>query len=155
MDIREANRAQTCCNVMEALVTQEIQQQMLTFQPQLVKHINKVEVMTYALNRLPALYASSEKGLQHQTARAKNEFGKQITLVVRQALAGVMRDPFRVAAPLKPQEKVEAQAALEKLKGLLHNEQLTWSNLVSVVEQTLLKTEQGEMTWKSKRHILH
>ena len=153
MNVKDVNRTQVCRNVTEALVNQEIEQQLPHFPPQLVKYINKVEVMTYAMNRLPALYASSQKGWNHQKSRAQKELGNQVTVVVRQALAAVQRDPLRVEIPLKPQQEVESQAALEQLKVLLQDEQLTWSNLASVVEQTLIKTSQGEITWKSKRQM--
>lgn len=153
MIITEANHTEFCCNVMEALVNQEIEKQLPKLQPKLARYINKIEVMTYAMNRLPALYASSQKGWNHQMLRAKKEFGNQVTVVVRQALAAVQRDPLRVEIPLKPKQEVESQAALDQLKILLQDEQLTWSNLASVVEQTLIKTSQGEITWKSKRHM--
>lgn len=153
MIITETNRAQICRNVIEELVNQEIEQQLRSFQPKLAKYINKVDVMTYAMNRLPAMYASSEKGWQHQMLRAKKEFGNQVTIVVRQALAAVQRDPLRVQIPLKPQEEVESTAALQKLKELLQDEQLSWSNLVSIIEQTLVETSQGKITWKSKSNI--
>lgn len=152
MNTTKPNGAQVSRNVMEALVNQEIEQQLMYWSPQLAKYINKVEVMTYAMNRLPALYASSQKGWQHQMSRAKKEFGKQITAVVRQAFAAVQRDPLRTTVPLKPQEEVESLAALQKLKDLLQDEQLTWSHLVSAIEQSLVETVQGQNTWKSRLH---
>lgn len=139
MNSTKANCAQVCLNVMEALVNQEIEQQLIHLPPNLVKYINKVEVMTYAMNRLPALYASSEKGRQHQMTRANKEFGTQITVAVRQAFAAVQRDPLRTTTPLKPQEEMEASVALQRLRDLLHDQQLTWSSLVSMIERILMR----------------
>lgn len=157
MNVTQDNRAQFCCNVMETLVNQEIKQQFLEFSPRLTQYINKIEVMTYAMNRLPALYASSEKGWQHQMSRGKNEFALQITIAVRQGLAAVLRDPLRVAIALKPQEVLESETALQELKELLQDEKLAWKNLVLVIEQTLHKTARGEITWKPRRRtpVLH
>ncbi len=153
MNLRSTNQAQSYCNVMEFLVNQEIEKQLQNFPSRVANSINNVEVITYAVNRLPALYASSENGWQHQISRGREEFGKQITVAVRQALAAVQRDPLRMALPLPINEEVESQVVLQTLKDLLQNEQLSWNNLVSVIEQTLVKTVQGEITWKSKRHI--
>ena len=63
---------------------------------------------------------------------------------------------MRRVIPLKPQSDVQSQAAqiaLDKLKELLQNEQLSWSNLVVVIEQSLLKASCGEMNSKSPRFL--
>lgn len=122
------DRVQVCRNVMETLVSEEIDAQLLLLPARVGKSINKIDVMTYALNRLPALYASSQKGWQYQISRAQNHYGQQILLAVRQAIIAVQRDPLRRATPLKPQGDVKSQAAevaLNKLKELLQNEQLS------------------------------
>ena len=63
-----ADRAYT--NVMERLVAEEVARQKAKLPPKLREYIKGVEVETYALNRLPALYASSEKGWQVQYEKA-------------------------------------------------------------------------------------
>jgi len=42
--------------------------------PELADYINRVEVATYALDRLPPLYASSQEGRCHQRVRGKQEY---------------------------------------------------------------------------------
>ena len=150
------DRVQVCRNVMETLVSEEIDAQLLLLPPRVAQSVNKIDVMTYALNRLPALYASSQKGWQHQMSRAQKDYGQQILLAVRQAIIAVQRDPLRKAIPLKPHADVQSQAAqvaLDKLKELLQNEQLSWNNLVVIVEQSLIKASRGEMKTKSPRFL--
>lgn len=156
MNAIATDRVQVCYNVMETLVSQEIEEQLLLLPHRVAQSINKIDVMTYALNRLPALYASSKKGWQYQISRGQKDYGQQIVLAVRQAIVAVQRDPLRNVIPLKPHTDLQSQAAqiaLNKLKQLLQNEQLSWSNMVVVVEQSLIKASRGEMKCKSPRFL--
>ena len=153
MNATKASRPQICLNVMESLVTEEIEQQLQHFPTQLTWYINKVDVMTYAMNRLPALYASSESGWRHQMSYGKKKLGEQIAVAVRQAFLAVQRNLLRVAIPLEPPEYIEAQAALQKLKDLLQEEQLSWSNLALIVEESLAKASEGSPPGKPKKHL--
>ena len=56
-------------NVMEILVSEEIDRQIGRFPDNIRKFINRIEVATYALNRLPALYASSQQGFNQQKTK--------------------------------------------------------------------------------------
>lgn len=87
-------------NIMEDLVAEEVRLQMAQLSPRLTQYIKRVEVETYALNRLPTLYASSQEGCLYQHQRARTEYQGQIKIAVRQALAAVQRDPLRSSTPL-------------------------------------------------------
>lgn len=87
-------------NIMEELVIEEVQRQILGLPTRLAQYIQKVEVETYALNRLPPLYASCQEGWQLQYKRGKKEYGEQVKTVVRQAIAAVQRDLLRHSTPL-------------------------------------------------------
>lgn len=140
----EHNRSQNHTNVMEILVDEEINQQVKTLPPKLAKYINCVEVATYALNRLPTLYASSHEGLEKQRQRAKKELKNNITLAVRQGIAAVQRDPIRISTPLVSEKDVESEAAKEALKmleGVLDSEELSWVSLAELAKRTLSKNE--------------
>ncbi len=54
-------------NVMEPLVAEEVQRQLPL---KLVKYLNRAQAIAYALNRLPALYATSERGWHLQMLKA-------------------------------------------------------------------------------------
>lgn len=142
--------AQIYKNVMEPLVVDEVEQQVKLLPAKVVQYINKAEVTAYALNRLPPLYATSERGWQQQQTKATRDMAKQIGLAVRQALAAVQRDPIRSTVPLKKDGDRNANEALQELKELLHANDLSWQNLVDIVERELIRTARGEITW-SKR----
>ncbi len=149
MNMKKKNIAKTNQNVMELLVKEEIERQVNRYPVTLTKYINKLEVATYALNRLPALYASSHKGKNQQKIIGKKKFKHQITMAVRQGLAAVQRDPLRVSTPLISEADIEYQTArtalqdIHKLleeRNLLDYQKLSWDNLVNVVKRALNKT---------------
>ena len=68
--------------------------------------------MAYALNRLPALYATSEEGWHRQQLRAKQQLKEQIVTAVRQGLAAVQKDPLKSSTPLKGEGTAEQKEIL-------------------------------------------
>ena len=149
MNMKKKNIAKTNQNVMELLVKEEIERQVNRYPVNLKKYINKLEVATYALNRLPALYASSHKGKNQQKIIGKKKFKHQITMAVRQGLAAVQRDPLRVSTPLISEADIEYQTARTALqdihnlleeRNLLDYQELSWDNLVNVIQRALNKT---------------
>lgn len=124
------------CNVMESLVEQEVSRQLSKLSSQMVSYLRPVEIVTYALNRLPALYACSERGFEQQIKRARQEQGPQIVQAVRWAIMAVQQDPLRKFVPLKASEQEQDQI-LTELRGLLHDETVTWENLPQAIEQAL------------------
>jgi len=83
------------------MVVQEVEHQLGQLAPKMLKYVDPVQVVAYALNRLPALYATSEEGWHWQQVRAKTKLKEQITTAVRQALVAVQTDPLKVSTPLK------------------------------------------------------
>ncbi len=127
-------RSTTHFNVMESLVADEVERQLKGLPERLAKYLKRDEVGTFALNRLPALYAASEKGLEHQRIKARQELQLQITQAVRQALAAVQRDPLRASQPLQiavPHQ--QADAALDLLKQWMETPELTWDQALNVL----------------------
>ncbi|WP_233258409.1 late competence development ComFB family protein [[Phormidium] sp. ETS-05] len=83
---------------MEKLVAAEARRQVRSLPPKLIASINVEQVIeqatAYALNRLPGLYATSERGWNFQQQKAKEKYGIEIVAAVRQGLAAVQRDPL-------------------------------------------------------------
>lgn len=153
MSTTQPEQAQTYRNVMESLVVEEVEKQFQRLPPKVVSYVNKAEVIAYALNRLPPLYATSERGWQQQRERARRGMDQQIMTAVRQAIAAVQRDPLRAVTPLKVEEEQESIAALHGLKELLGREELSWRDLVNAVEHALIKTARGEITWRKRASV--
>jgi hypothetical protein len=108
-------QAQIYKNVMEALVAEEIKSQINQNPAYRAQKINVIEVATYALNRVPPLYASSQEGLYRQKQRAQKEFGQHLKAAVHKGLAIVTQEPLRLTTPLLPEEDLEAEAQLARM----------------------------------------
>ncbi len=120
-------------NVMELLVAEEVELQLRQLPTRVLKYVKPIEVETYALNRLPSLYAASEKGWQSQYHKARHELRKQIGNAVRQAIAAVQVDPLRASRPLArrlPSISGPNGALLEQFRAALGQPNLTWESLL-------------------------
>jgi hypothetical protein len=137
--------SQTNKNAMELLVAEEIKKQLDSYPSEKQESIDRVEVATYALNRLPSLYASSEEGLFWQKRRGQKEFQQLITNTVRQAIEIISKNPARFSTPLLPPEQQEVQEAKQALQELLdwlwmHQSEVagrdvSWHELIAMVKQ--------------------
>lgn len=141
-------------NVMELLVADEIERQIVRLPSNIKKFINPIEVATYALNRLPALYASSQQGFNKQKLKGRSEYSVKITQEVRKGLAAVQQDLLRSSTPLLSENESEmdksikeAKAALQELADYLPEKDLTWKNVVRLVKPILaeLKEQDSEI----------
>ncbi len=139
------NLAKIHVNIMEILVKEEIEKQLKFYPINLRNYINKVEVATYALNRLPPLYASSTIGKEKQKRIGKQKYKTHINLAVHRALAAIERDPLRKSTPLMSEDYAQyqlAESSLKKLENILkqygfifNNQRLSWNNLNTVIKQ--------------------
>ncbi|MGD1897144.1 MAG: late competence development ComFB family protein [Phormidesmis sp.] len=132
----QGDRAYT--NVMERLVAEEVGRQKAKLPPKLREYIKTVEVETYALNRLPALYASSEKGWQMQYEKAGRANTEAIAKAVRQGIAAVQVDPLRACEPLSVHQNDESETILSTFRNLLNQPELTWDDIMYKCKRILL-----------------
>jgi hypothetical protein len=124
-------------NAMESLVEQEVDRQLKALPPKVASYINRLELIAYALNQLPALYATSEHGLRHQIRRGKVTHGAQVAQAVQRAIAAIRRDPLRSYEPLQAKQPPVLQDVLYQLRRVLKNERLNWETLPIAVEEAL------------------
>ncbi|MEM7590858.1 MAG: late competence development ComFB family protein [Cyanobacteria bacterium P01_A01_bin.83] len=131
-------------NVMEVLVADEIDRQIVRLPNNIKKFVNKIEVATFALNRLPALYASSQQGFNKQKLKGRSEYSVKITQEVRKGFATVQQDLLRISTPLLAENEAEidqsiaeAKAALQELADYLPEKDLTWKNVIKLVKPLL------------------
>jgi hypothetical protein len=139
-------------NVMEDLVYDEIARQIKHYPKNLAGYINKVEVATYALNRLPALYASSQNGQSQQIQVARKKYKDHVVSAVRRAIAAIERDPLRVSAPIVSELENHydlSKTLLNQLQTLLQqrnlldypNQEVTLENAVAILQKAFNKME--------------
>ncbi len=138
-------------NVMELLVSDEIDRQIVRLPNNIRKFINTIEVATYALNRLPALYASSQQGFNKQKLKGRSQYSVKITQEVRKGFAAVQQDLLRNSTPLLAENEeeieksiAEAKAALKELADYLPEKDLTWKNIVKLVKPLLVELQQQD-----------
>ena len=154
-------------NIMEILVRDEVKKQLQTYPPNLVEYIEPIEVETFALNRLPAMYASSLKGKRQQEIKAKRRYRKDIEKAVRQAIAAVTRDPLRKSDPLpipvsntSSNSDPEANQILKELeqflqeRDLLLYKNLTWVNLIDSIQYIIDQSSQSYITPQRKQETV-
>lgn len=135
-------------NVMESLVNEEVARQIKKLSPRLIEYIHPDQVVAYALNRLPALYATSEQGWHQQWQRGKTEMQSQITTVVRQGFAAIQQDPLRQVNLQGERDLGIASVVLNDLRELLQKPDLDWQAVVPSVEKALVQSMRGKVTWK-------
>ena len=145
-------------NVMEVLVAEEIDRQLLRFPENIRKFIKPIEVATYALNRLPALYASSQQGFNKQKVKGRSEHSVKITQEVRKGFAAIQQDILRTSTPLVSADESNidrdikaAEDALKELAEYLPEKDLTWKNVVKLLKPIL--AELKEQDWAKLREM--
>ena len=138
-------------NVMEILVEHEIVRQVNALPARIASYINQTELLAFALNQLPALYATSERGLEHQLERGRIKFAAQITQSVQRAIAAIRRDPLRSHVPLRLTQDSPHEEVLSRLRRLLRNDRVDWETLPIAVEQALYRATQGETDLDRRR----
>jgi hypothetical protein len=85
-------------NVMEILVEQEVVRQIATHSA--LKELDTIAVTTYALNRVPPLYACSTYGLREQVQRGYQQYQHNIEQAVQWAITAVRKAPRHASQPL-------------------------------------------------------
>jgi asparagine synthetase A len=130
-------------NVMESLVDKEIKRQISRLSAKVAQFVDPVDVATYALNRLPPLYAASQRGREQQEKQALIKYKEQIQTTVQMAIAAVQRDPLRISNPLVEVfdgDYLKAMKALKELEDWLNKlhlltvRQIDWDNLLTTVK---------------------
>lgn len=96
-------------NAIEPIVIQEVEQQLQKLSPNILQYINSAQIIAYALNRLPALYATSKEGWNAQQLRAQKQMKEEIYIAVRQGLAAVQRDPLKISTPLLLEDELKVE----------------------------------------------
>jgi len=98
-------------NIMEEMVAEEVNRQITVLPQKLAQYIKRRDVETYALNRLPPLYASSKEGWKFQTKKAEKDYEEKIAVAVRHALAAIQRDLLKNSTPLFKDEHEKASSS--------------------------------------------
>jgi Late competence development protein ComFB len=125
-------------NVIEDVVAAAAKSLVKTVRMGLQAKIKLDDVIACALNLLPAMYASTEYGMKVLRHKIKTEMIETITAMVRQAIVQVCKAPIRQVEPTPLAAfDIELDRTIFALQTIFEHEQVTWKNVVSLVEAKL------------------
>jgi hypothetical protein len=138
-------------NVLEKLVLSLAYHQIQKLHPAIAETVDLGEATAYVLNRLPTMYATSEKGFKELRLRAREVYGKEVVSVLKEAIAVCVEAPNIEKVPL-PSARFEAELdeAMEQVCWILKRDDITWRNAPFIVEECLQKVINNEIDWRKR-----
>lgn len=123
-------------NVLDHIVLRTMEK---TMKPELYNQINRAEVAAYALNRLPPMYATSDRGFKHLRQKVVNEFSRELVAAVRTGAMKVLQASREDVVPIYAyQFENEYRQAMQLLRKFFNREDISIDNIVSIVQDLLL-----------------
>jgi hypothetical protein len=127
-------------NVLEEILFKEIYAQIEGLRPEIQTKVKVDEVLAYAVNRLPPLFATSMVGWQHQRDRALNTLQPQISQLVRQGIKTVLfGDPLHDLTPLPNHLFTNSASVLYRLSQILGRKHLRWRDVPVLIEEIVTR----------------
>lgn len=126
-------------NALEIVVVEEAKNQLAQLDRAKREEINLSEVIAFVLNRLPCLYASSDRGWLQQKKRANNEFRKPVIGLLHQAFLRVGNNPLVRVSPLPLYEIERPDYCLQQLREILRRPNLTWKEVPAIVQESITR----------------
>ena len=142
-------------NVIEDLAIQEVKNHLIHMASVLPRKVGINDVSAYVLNRLTAMYATTEQGVIWQTQKAKEQLSSQIETTVIQSLMTLSKTPRRLSDPiplLKFEE--ECELATSQLRLTFQREDITWRNIVPLAKYAIENERQGMTYWRQQWRML-
>jgi hypothetical protein len=134
--IGNLNAMSAFVNVLEEIIIKEIYTQIEEIRPEIQPKIKVVEVLAYALNRLPPLFSTSITGYQYQYDYALNELHPQISQLVKHGIKTVLfGDPLHDLTPLPNSLFTNSAGVLYELSKILNCKYLRWRDVPVLVKE--------------------
>jgi hypothetical protein len=133
-------------NTIEDLVVEEAKKQLQRIGNGISENIELGDVAGYALNLLPPMYASTDRGWLQQRKRAHSELRPKIISAVQKAMMNVSRDSERETAPIPASEIATPAHALSQLQKILNRPHMSWAELPQAVATALEDGKQGSLS---------
>ncbi len=127
----------SCRNALEELVIEEAETQFKRLGADVKKKVDLSEVIAYTLNRLPPMYATTQRGWTQQRKRAAQEMGTAITKTVRNGFLSTQSDVLRQTDPIPNHELLSQARSLAKLRKLFKKDYLKWKDIPNTVKEAL------------------
>jgi hypothetical protein len=133
-------------NTIEDLVVEEAKNQLQRIENAISENIELSDVAAYALNLLPPMYASTDRGWLQQRKRAHSELHSKIISAVQKAMMNVSRDTDRETTPIPTADIATPAHALSQLQKLLNQPHMSWSAVPLAVATALEEAKQGSLS---------
>ena len=134
---------------LERLAIKMAQNHAQKFSPTELKFIRLEEVLAKTLNRLPPLYATSNKGINYLRYHAQMNIGSELAIIIHESMAEVLSANYSRMQPLMfSQIRRDREQALVRVERLLGDRDVKWQNLIEVVSQSLELAKQGKVCWQ-------
>lgn len=134
---------------LERLIIRMAQNRAQKFPPAELKFIRLEDVLALTLNRLPPLYATSEKGLNHLRYYAQMNIGSEVALIVHEAMIEVRNLSYQRIDPLMFNKiRYEREQAFVKIRKLLFKSEVKWQNLLEIATQAIDLAKTGKVCWE-------
>ncbi|NMF58193.1 late competence development ComFB family protein [Pseudanabaena yagii] len=127
----------SCRNALEELVIEEAEAQYKRLGADVKKRVDLSEVIAYTLNRLPPMYATTQRGWVQQRKKAQQELGAAITKTVRNGFLSTQSDVLRQNDPIPAHELISQARSLFKLRKLFNKDYLKWKDVPDIVRDAL------------------
>lgn len=127
----------SCRNALEELVIEEAESQYKKLGADVKKRVDLSEVIAYTLNRLPPMYATTQRGWVQQRKKADQEMSGAITKTVRNGFLSTQSDVLRQTDPIPAHELISQARSLAKLRKLFSKEYLKWKDVPEVVRDAM------------------
>jgi Late competence development protein ComFB len=124
-------------NTIEDIVVEESIQQLCYAQQQLKEKTDLSDVVAAALNKLPPMYATSDRGWQMLRKKANNDLRLQISEAVQQSIVSAKPKAPRDIPHISEDELEVPAHSLAKLQDILQNYELEWKDIPCSVEAML------------------
>jgi hypothetical protein len=133
---------------LERLVMRMAQNRAELFPQNELRFIRLEDVLAKTLNRLPALYATSDKGVNYLRHYAQMNIGSEVSIMVHEAMLETRQQNLKKCdQPLFYKIRHEREQALLKVNKLL-NREVKWQNLVPLVLKALELAKSGKVCWQ-------
>ncbi len=123
-------------NVLEHLVLLALER---ITTPELYSQINRSEVVGYALNHLPTMYATSSRGFKYLRQRAVTEYAREIIGAVRNGVMKVAKYSRTDVVPIYTHQfEQEYEQSMLALNNFFNRDDISLQNIMEIVRELLL-----------------
>ncbi|MEI6428635.1 MAG: late competence development ComFB family protein [Pseudanabaena sp. ELA607] len=121
------------------------------FPPAELQALRLEDLVAEVLNRVPPMYATTNRGIRHWRQYAQLNIGSQLMVFIDEALRKA-HEQSKQQQPLVLFNRVrqERQHSLMEISQLLMGQDVRWQNLITAVDASLKQSKGGQTCWQKK-----